>query len=73
MEELLTTEKISLRPARQADKKKVFGWLTQSNLTVEMLGPPNFHDNPSPTWDEFDNDYLDYYFNVSHQLTTNCI
>ena len=28
-----------------------------------MMGPPNYHDHPIPTWEEFKNDYRDTFFN----------
>jgi len=70
--ELLTTEILTIRPANLQDKEKIFTWLTHSNLTSEMLGPPNFPDIPIPTWDEFDNDYLDFYFDGSQPLKGQC-
>ncbi len=72
MEGLLSTERISLRPAVPADKKKIFRWLAHSNLTAEMLGPPHFPDNLPPTWEEFDNDYHDHYFNGTQPLKGRC-
>jgi len=35
MKELIFGEKIKLRPAAPQDKRKVFDWLTNSNLTKE--------------------------------------
>jgi diamine N-acetyltransferase len=37
-----------------------------------MLGPPKFPDNPVPTWDEFDNDYSDHYFDDSQPGIGKC-
>ena len=68
MDNLLISEKIELRPASIEDKRNVFDWLTRSNLTKEMLGEPNYPDADIPTWNEFDNDYLDHYFNDSAPL-----
>ncbi len=72
MAELLTTEILTLKPATLRDKRKIFYWLTSSNLTSEMLGPPKFSDNPIPTWDEFNEDYLDHYFDSSQPLKGHC-
>jgi RimJ/RimL family protein N-acetyltransferase len=72
MNELLTTKILTIRPATLPDKKKIFNWLANSDLTSEMLGPPNFSDNPIPTWDEFDNDYLDYFFDGSQPMKGRC-
>ncbi len=54
------------------DKEKVFRWLTRSNLTAEMLGPPKFPDTLVPSWEEFDNDYLDYYFDGTQPMKGRC-
>ncbi|MBK8955230.1 MAG: GNAT family N-acetyltransferase [Saprospiraceae bacterium] len=53
---------MKLRPARLDEKNKIFNWLTQSDLTQEMMGVPNYPDCPVPGWEEFDQDYKDYYF-----------
>jgi len=66
--EHLTSKRLTIRPTTIKDKEKIFYWLTQSNLTSEMIGPPNFPDAPIPTWDEFDSDYKDYYFDNSQPL-----
>ncbi len=63
---------VSIRPNSIADKPKVFDWLSRSNLTAEMLGPPKFPDNLAPTWEEFDEDYLDYYFDGSAPKKGRC-
>jgi RimJ/RimL family protein N-acetyltransferase len=72
MKGLLTTKILTIRPATLQDKEKIFNWLVNSDLTSEMLGPPNFSDNPIPTWDEFDNDYLDYFFDGSQPMKGQC-
>lgn len=72
MEKVLTTKLLTLRPATLQDKRKVYNWLAHSNLTSEMLGPPNFPDIPIPTWDEFNEDYLDHYFDDSQPLKGRC-
>ncbi len=42
------SDSIKLRPANLHDKRKVFEWLTNSNLTKEMMGPPNYFDGSNP-------------------------
>ena len=69
---MIKGDKIKLRPAILNDKIKVFDWLTNSNLTKEMMGPPNFPEAKIPTWDEFNNDYLDHYFDGSEPLKGRC-
>lgn len=63
---------MTIKPATLQDKKKIFKWLAHSNLTSDMFGPPNFPDIQIPTWEEFDNDYLDYYFDGSQPMKGQC-
>ncbi len=58
-------KKIRLRPARKADRRKIFLWLTQSDVTPSMMGMPNYPDNPVPSWKEFCDDYKPHFFNSS--------
>jgi len=37
-----------------------------------MLGEPNFPDSPIPSWEEFDEDYLDYYFDGTKPKEGRC-
>ncbi len=65
-------QKIRLRPAGSEDKVKIFNWLTKSDLTREMLGPPKFPDAPIPAWEDFSADYTDHYFDDSQPLLGRC-
>jgi RimJ/RimL family protein N-acetyltransferase len=62
---VLTGSMIFLRPATETDRKVIFQWLTLSDLTSSMLGPPVFMDAPIPSWEQFVEDYEDHYFNDS--------
>lgn len=66
--ETLRTQWLTLKPASLEDKRKVYHWLAHSNLTGEMFGPPNFSGYSVPTWDEFNKDYLDHFFDGSQPL-----
>lgn len=70
--ELLNTHRLIIRPATLQDKRSVYDWLTRSNLTSDMLGSPNFPDAPIPTWEEFNQDFLDHYFDGSKPLNGQC-
>jgi diamine N-acetyltransferase len=48
---------VILRPATPNDRRQIYEWLTQSDITSKMIGPPDFGDNPIPTWKDFMNDY----------------
>lgn len=65
-------QKIRLRPAGPEDKVKIFNWLTKSDLTREMLGPPKFPDAPIPTWEDFSSDYTDHYFDDAQPWLGRC-
>lgn len=64
--------KVTIQPTTLQDKRKVFDWLAHSNLTSEMLGPPKFPDNPAPSWEEFQKDYVDHYFDGSNPEAGRC-
>jgi len=72
MGDLLTSERLTLRPSAPNEKRKIFDWLANSNLTSQMLGPPVFPDNPVPTWEEFDHDYSDHFFDGTQPLMGRC-
>jgi len=57
--------KIELQPAHESDRKKIYNWLTQSNLTPSMMGSPEYSDHPIPSWEEFCEDYTLSFFNAS--------
>ena len=48
---------VTLRQARLADRRRIYGWLAASDATPEMMGPPVFPDSPVPTYEEFCADY----------------
>jgi len=58
-------KKIELKPAQESDRKKIYTWLTQSNLTSSMMGPLDYSDHPIPSWEEFCEDYTLSFFNAS--------
>ena len=53
---------IRLRPAHESDRRDVYRWLADSDLTPSMLGPPHYPHTPPPTWDEFCADYGPHFF-----------
>ncbi len=62
---MLIGKNIELVPATEADREKIYSWLTQSDLTASMLGEPNYPDHPIPTLEEFCTDYTSNFFNVA--------
>lgn len=55
-------KKVSLCPARETDRRKIYTWLARSDLTPSMMGPPDFPDYPVPTWEDFRRLYSDTFF-----------
>lgn len=56
---------VMLRPSRESDRRDVFSWLAESDVTSSMMGPPLFPELPPPTWDEFNHDYRPNFFDGS--------
>jgi RimJ/RimL family protein N-acetyltransferase len=72
MTEIFFGKTVKLRPATTADRRPIFDWLTNSDLTGHMMGPPNYPDSPIPTWEEFKNDYKEYFFDSSKPFLGCC-
>jgi len=56
-------KKVELQPAQESDRKPIFMWLTQSDLTSSLMGPPDYPDHSIPSWEEFCDDYPLSFFN----------
>jgi diamine N-acetyltransferase len=56
---------VQLRSTTLADRRAVWDWLACSDLTASMMGPPEFAENPVPTWEEFCEDYKPFFFDDS--------
>ncbi len=69
---MLTGAQTVLRKAAEADRRNVFEWLTRSDLTPWMMGPPRFPDHPIPSWEEFCADYRPHYFDDSKPRAGRC-
>lgn len=68
----LIGKNVVLIPAKEADRKKIFTWLTQSDVTSSMFGLPYYPDHPIPTWEEFRLDYTSDFFNTSGEGKGRC-
>ena len=69
---MMQGRKISLRKATEADRGNVYEWLTHSDLTPSMMGPPRFPDHTIPSWEEFCQDYRPFYFDDSQPRQGRC-
>lgn len=59
---MIQGDTVRLRPARLEERRMIYAWLAESDITPEMLGPPKFPDAPAPSWEEFCEDYSDEHF-----------
>jgi len=62
---VISGTEVTLRPARESDRRDVFQWFAESDATPSMLGPPLFPEGSAPTWDEFNADYSPNFFDGS--------
>lgn len=58
---------VTLRPAQECDRRAIYQWLAESDLTSLMMGPPHFPDAPVPTWAQFCKDYGPHFFDGTRQ------
>lgn len=63
---MIKGDKINLIPATLDDRRKIYEWCFQSETTKCHSGPPDYPNNPIPTYEEFcssdDGGYTEYYF-----------
>jgi RimJ/RimL family protein N-acetyltransferase len=59
---------VRLRPARGADRRRIYDWLARSDLTPVLLGGDRAH----LTWAAFCRDYRRHYFDGSRPLSGRC-
>jgi diamine N-acetyltransferase len=62
---------VRLRPARVADRRRIYDWLAHSDLTPVLLGDSAGGGAPL-TWAEFCRDYRRHYFDGSRPLLGRC-
>lgn len=63
---MIKGDRIELIPATLDDRQKIYEWCFQSETTKYHSGPPDYPNNPIPTYEEFytsdDGGYMEYYF-----------
>ena len=63
---MIKGSKIRLVPAALDDRRKIYEWCYQSDITKCHAGPPDYPNNRIPSYEEFydsdDGGYLEYYF-----------
>lgn len=61
-------ERVVLRPAVESDRQKIFEWLTASDLTKYMMGPPNYPESKILSWEEFCEDFtIDFFKDTGNE------
>jgi len=53
---------VNLIPATLDDRQKIYEWCFHCETTKAHSGPPDYPDVPIPTFEEFYDDYVDYFF-----------
>lgn len=56
---------ITIRHATLLEKHKTYEWLCLSDTTPMHMGEPNFPNSPVPSWDAFNEDFEDFYYQES--------
>jgi len=69
---MIKGKQVALRPAMEQDKRMVYEWLAESDITPSIMGPPRFPDHPAPTWGEFCADYKPHFFDGSSPELGRC-
>lgn len=62
---ILTGAGVRLHPATPEDRRSIYEWLACSDVTAAMIGPPLFPEHPVPTWEQFQEEYADHFFDDS--------
>lgn len=62
---MIRGSQVALRPATEVDRRDVYRWLTASDVTASIMGPPTFPDVAIPSWNEFCADYESHFFTGS--------
>lgn len=56
---------VTLRPATVDDRRDIYRWLVDSDVTPSMIGPPEFPEIAAPSWEEYSADYALHFFDGS--------
>lgn len=59
---MIKGKKIDLVPATLEDRYNVYVWCFRSETTRSHSGPPDYPENPIPTYEKFCEDYYEEYF-----------
>lgn len=62
MEHSLIGKLVTLRLSTLKDRRRIYDWFANSDITASMAGAPVFPDSPPATWDEFCEDHTPHFF-----------
>ncbi len=65
-------KRIIMRSAKLSERKKLYDWMTKSDITRSIMGPPVYPDVPMPSWKEFRQDYTGDFFREYDRSTGKC-
>lgn len=69
---MIQGKRVTLRLAMEQDKRMIYEWLAESDVTPFTMGSPHFPDHPVPTWEEFCADYKPHFFDGSNPELGRC-
>jgi RimJ/RimL family protein N-acetyltransferase len=61
-DEIIEGRLVALRLSTLADRRVIYDWFANSDLTASMAGEPLFPDSPPATWEEFCEDHTPHFF-----------
>ena len=61
-DELIQGKLVTLRLSTLEDRRNIYDWFANSDLTVSMAGEPVFPDSPPGSWEEFCEDHTPHFF-----------
>jgi len=61
-DELIQGKHVTLRLSTLEDRRVIYDWFANSDLTASMAGEPLFPDSPPATWEEFCEDHTPHFF-----------
>jgi len=64
-EQVLRGSLVTLRPSTLDDRRPVYDWSANSDVTRAMMGPPTYPEHPVPTWEDFCEDHKPHFFDGS--------
>src|SRR5687767_3487830 len=61
-DKLIQGKLVILRPSTLDERRLIYDWFANSDLTASMAGEPIFPDSPPGSWEEFCEDHTPHFF-----------